>query len=156
MTDRSTARLETLGASDLTLANGDEDIRGRTVFDQAGEEIGHVDALMIDSDEARVRFIRVAAGGFLGIGEKTFLVPVDALTEITDDHVTVDQTRDRVISGPEYDPAMVRDQGQQYWTDAYAYYGYGPFWLPGYTAPAFPYYGTGGPGRPDDVRRSGI
>ena len=155
MTDNNKASLETLGESDLTLANSDEDIRGRKVYDQSGQEIGDVNALMIDHDEARVRFLQVAAGGFLGIGEKTFLVPVDAIMEITDDYVQVDRTRDHVIQGPEYDPAMARDQGQDYWNDTYDHYGFGPFWAPGYRAPAFPYYGTGGPGRPG-APRTGI
>ena len=156
MTDQMTTQLETVGDSDLTLANSGEDIRGRKVLDQTGEEIGDVGALMIDRDEARVRFIRVAAGGFLGIGEKTFLVPVDAITAITDDHITVDQTRDHVVSGPEYDPGVVRDQGESYWADTYAHYGYGPFWAPGYRAPAFPYYGAVGGTGLGDERRTGI
>lgn len=148
MTDQKmTANLESLSDSELTLASKEEDIRGRTVLDNAGQEIGDVDDLMIDDEGAKVRFLRVAAGGFLGIGEKKFLVPVDAITQIDDKHVHVDQTREHVVGGPEYDPAMTRDE--THYAETYAHYGYGPFWAPGYTYPAFPYYGAiTPPGRP--------
>ncbi len=131
-----------LGDTDLTVGDPAEDVRGRKVIDKAGEDIGKVDGLMLDEEEAKVRFMHVAAGGFLGIGEKTFLIPIDAITRIDEEHVHVDQTTDRVIKGPEYDPALVRDEG--YWEQSYGYYGFAPFWAPGYAYPAYPYYGIGG------------
>src|SRR5215208_8048774 len=96
MATRTQAPLVKLGDSDLTIANPSEDIRGFKVVDQQGEKIGHVDGLMIDSDERKVRFMEVAAGGFLGMGEKTFLVPVDAISRIEDDQVYVSRTREHL------------------------------------------------------------
>jgi sporulation protein YlmC with PRC-barrel domain len=127
-----------LGDTDLTVANPDEDIRGRKVVDRQGEELGHVDALLIDDRESKVRFLRIASGGFLGLGEHTFLLPVDAITRITADQVTVDQTRERVAGAPRYDPDLVYDR--DYYGDVYGYYGYGPYWAPGYVYPAYPFY----------------
>ncbi len=92
--------------------------------------------------------MHVAVGGFLGIGEKTFLIPIDAITKIDEDHVHVDQSREHIIEGPEYDPALVKDEG--FWEQSYGHYGMTPFWGTGYAYPAFPYYGAvapGGPGR---------
>lgn len=139
MTDKMRANIEKLSDSQLTLADPAEDIRGRTVLDNAKNEIGDVEELMIDDDEGKVRFLQVGAGGFLGLGEKKFLVPVDAITDIDAKQVHVDQSRDRITGGPEYDPSMVREE--DYWTGAYGYYGYTPFWTAGYGYPAFPYYG---------------
>ena len=65
MTD-ATATLVRLGDTELTLADGADDIRDRTVFDRNGDEIGRIDGLIIDEDERRVRFLQVASGGFLG------------------------------------------------------------------------------------------
>ncbi|MGI8485269.1 MAG: PRC-barrel domain-containing protein, partial [Thermomicrobiales bacterium] len=90
MSDINKESLVKLGDTDLTVANPAEDIRGRKVVDKNGDDIGDVDALMIDTDEAKVRFIQIGAGGFLGIGEKHFLIPVDAITSINDDTVHVD------------------------------------------------------------------
>lgn len=137
-TDVSTGKLVTLGDSDLTVADPREDVRGRTVVDRNGGEIGHVDALLIDDRESKVRFLRVASGGFLGIGESTFLLPVDAITRITADQVVVDQTQERVAGAPAYDPDLVYDQ--EYYGGLYGYYGYAPYWGPGYAYPAYPYY----------------
>jgi len=138
MTDLKTRRLIKLGDTDLTVASPDEDIRGRSVIDSAGKKIGEVSALMIDDTEAKVRFIQVATGGFLGIGDKHFLIPVDAITSIDKDTVHINQTGERVKGAPDYDPNLVTDD---YWTNLYGYWGYSPYWNAGYTYPNYPYYG---------------
>ncbi len=138
VTDVSTGKLVKLGDTDLTVSNPREDIRGRRVVDPNGEEIGHVDALLIDDQESKVRFLRVASGRFLGIAEQTFLLPVDAVTRVGDDQVVVDQTRERIAGAPTYDPDLTYDQ--EYYGGLYGYYGYGPYWSAGYTYPAYPYY----------------
>lgn len=134
--------LQKLGDTDLTVADPNEDVRGRTVLDAANEEIGHVDALMIDDQEYKVRFLQVAAGGFLGLGERKFLIPVDAITRIDADHVHVNQTRERVADAPGYDPNLATEPTYEptYYEDLYGYYGYAPYWGPGYVYPAYPYY----------------
>lgn len=151
MASTQRSNLVKLGDTDLTVGDPSEDIRGRKVIDKSGDEIGEVDALMLDEGEAKVRFMHVAAGGFLGIGEKTFLIPIDVITRIDEDHVHVDQTRDHIIGGPEYDPALVEDQG--FWERSYGHYGMTPFWGTGYAYPAYPYYAAGAatPGRLDPV-----
>jgi len=151
MASTQRSNLVKLGDNDLTVGDQSEDIRGRKVIDSSGDEIGEVDALMIDEDESRVRFMLVAAGGFLGIGEKTFLIPIDVITNIHDDHVHVDQTRDRIMGSPDYDPELVEDEG--IWEQSYGHYGMTPFWGMGYAYPAYPYYAAGAatPGRLDPV-----
>ena len=136
LTDVATGKLVKLGDTDLTVADQSQDIRGRKVVDRQGEEIGHVDALVLDDRESKVRFLRVASGGFLGIGESTFLLPVDAIAQIGDDQVVVDQTREHVAGAPAYDPDLTYEQ--DYYGGLYGYYGYGPYWGPGYVYPAYP------------------
>ncbi len=138
MTTRQPQLLRTLDDSEMTLADSAEDVRGRTVMDQAGQEIGEVDALLLDDAESKVRFLRVASGGVLGIGQQTFLIPVDAITRIDDDHVHVSQSRDRVVESPAYDPNLVYDQ--TYYGDVYNHYGYAPYWGLGHRYPAYPHY----------------
>jgi hypothetical protein len=62
------------------------------------------------------------------------MIPIEA---ITDDTVRIDQTRRHVEDAPRYDPQLERER---YWSDVYAYYGYAPYWGPGYVYPARPYY----------------
>ena len=133
----SHAKLIRLSDSDLLLADPNQDIRGRRVIDTNGEDIGDVDDLLVDEQERRVRFIRVATGGFLGIGATKFLIPIDAITRVADNRVQVDRTRDRVAAAPEYDPDLVDEDDLN---RLYGYYGFTPYWNPGYVYPAYPFY----------------
>lgn len=133
MTTDPTPLLLRISNQELTPLNPDEDIRGGKVFDKQGAEIGEIDDLLIDDKESKVRFLQVAAGGFLGLGETRFLVPVDAITRIEAKAVHVDQTRDHVISGPPYDPALIDSDPnhRDYLTGVYGHFGYEPFWVLG-------------------------
>ena len=128
MTNIGTATLSKLSGSKLTVADNAEDVRGRKVLDQAGEDVGTVVDLMIDDRESKVRFLLVGAGGFLGLGEKTVLIPVDAITKVTADAVYINHTREHIAGGPEYDPEMVSDIGRL--ASMYYHYGYRPDWAP--------------------------
>ncbi|MDQ3541744.1 MAG: PRC-barrel domain-containing protein [Chloroflexota bacterium] len=149
MSDVPSHTMVKLGDTDQTVADPAEDIRGREVVDRNGEDIGKVDALMIDEDEGKVRFLQVKGGGFLGIGDETVLIPVDAITRIDEETVHVDQIRDLVAGGPRYDPDLAEQP--TYWENASSYYGYGPYWGTGYAYPAYPFYGAGVIGLPMDV-----
>ena len=130
--------LHRLKDSDLELADPKADIRDRQVVDAAGEEIGKVEDLLIDDRDRKVRFLEVGSGGFLGIGETTFLLPVEAVTKVAEDSITVNQSRERVAMAPKYDPDLVE---RTYLSDLYGYYGYRtPFWDTAYVYPRYPYF----------------
>jgi len=128
-----TSTLVRLKDTDLTVESTD-DVRGMSVVDRDGEQIGTVDTLVIDEKEKRVRFLEVGSGGFLGIGEEKRLVPVDAVVRVDEDAVRVDTTRETIRSGPGYDPDVVEYE-PEYFGDVYGYYGFSPFWAPGYVYP---------------------
>lgn len=140
MTDDIPSALTRLVDTDLTLASEADDIRGRAVLDRDGEEVGDVHDLVIDPTERRVRLLEVASGGFLGIGEKKLLIPVDAVTTV-DESVHIETAREHVAGSPAYDPELVQEP--DYYQSVYDYYGYPPFWTPGYIYPGFPFYGAG-------------
>ena len=123
-----------------TVANADEDVRGRKVLDSAGKNIGTIDGLMIDEAEKKVRFLRVECGGFLGLGATHVMIPVDAISSVTDDAVTIDRGGEHLHGAPRYDPALVKEPDERYWSNVYGYYGMAPFWGPGYMYPEYPHY----------------
>ncbi|MFI7674190.1 PRC-barrel domain-containing protein [Actinophytocola sp. NPDC049390] len=131
-----TAPLVRLGDTELTLAERDEDVRGRDVLDPHDDKVGEVDDLIIDHVERRVRFLDVGAGGFLGLGKDKVLIPVDAVTSVADT-VHVDTEREHVAGSPAYDPDLVLDRTST--ASFYDYYGYVPYWHMGYMNPGFPY-----------------
>jgi sporulation protein YlmC with PRC-barrel domain len=129
--------LENLNSSTLILEDHRLDIRGRKIIDKHGLEIGHVSDLFIDVAERKVRMIEVRAGGFVGIGDRHFLFPVDAIVSVAKNEVHLDESRDRVIGSPAYDPALRRKWTPKFYEPYYDYYGLLPYWGNDYMYPTF-------------------
>jgi sporulation protein YlmC with PRC-barrel domain len=89
-----------LGDSDFVPANVEDNVRGKGVYDPEGQHVGSVEDLYIDRQEREVRFLEVGAGGFLGIGEKRFLVPVEAVVEVAEGWVAIEPGRTKKVDGP--------------------------------------------------------
>jgi sporulation protein YlmC with PRC-barrel domain len=111
-----------LSESDISVDEPWQDIRQLDVLDTHGEQIGSVEELYIDRHARAPRFLDVSAGGFLGIGKKHFLIPVEEVSrEISEERVTVNWDREKVLDSPEFDPEEVpKDDLRQ---AIYAYYG---------------------------------
>jgi sporulation protein YlmC with PRC-barrel domain len=101
-----------------------QDIRELDVYDINGEQIGSVEDLYVDREAQLPRFLDVAAGGFLGLGKKHFLIPVEEVSRDVgeEERVTVNQSRDKVVGSPDFDPDEVPRADIQ--RAIYAYYGY--------------------------------
>lgn len=111
-----------LSESDRTLEDPSQDLRGKDVYDRNGDQIGSVEHLYMDRQTKEVRYAGAGAGGFLGLGEKHFLIPLEAITEVNGDRVILDQDREKVTGSPDYDPAAAPTPGYQ--RGLYDYYGY--------------------------------
>src|SRR5918999_917875 len=69
-----------LSGSDFHLEEPRQDIRGFDVYDRNGDKVGTVGDFYIDREAHVTRFLDVKAGGFLGIGKRHFLLPVEEVT----------------------------------------------------------------------------
>lgn len=129
MTDANDGGYDLVKLSDsaLELRNPNQDLSGRKVFDNNGEEIGTVEDLLADVMERRVQFLDVGAGGLLGLGEKHFLIPIEAVLEVKENRVIIDQSREKVVDSPPFDPKVVPEPEAQ--REANDYYGYPPIGL---------------------------
>lgn len=121
----------------LTPMDPVQDIRDREVIDSNGENIGRVSDLFIDDADKRVRFVEVAAGGFMHLGETKFLIPVDAVENMDEKAVYINRNGEHIAATPKYNPQLI---DQPYVDQVYQHYGYTPFYAMGYTAPVFPMY----------------
>jgi sporulation protein YlmC with PRC-barrel domain len=130
--------LEKLTDTGLVLADPAQDIRNRKVVDRNGVEIGHVSNLFIDAGDRKVRMLEIRAGGFLGLGARHVLLPVDAITRISKRNVHVNETHERLAHSPAYDPTLLVETTQTEWEPFYGYYGLSPYWGAGYMYPDFP------------------
>ena len=116
-----------------------EDIRGRKALDLAGEELGKVDDLFIDEREQKGALSGGNVRRFPRVGRHKVLLPVDAITRLTDDSVYINQSRESVAGAPRYDPTLVEER---YVEDVYSHYGYPPYWGADYHYPPYPYYSS--------------
>ena len=120
------SNLTKLSEFDLPLEEPWQDMRGLDVYDMRDQQIGSVEDLYVDRQARLARYLVVSAGGFLGIGKKHFLVPVEEVArDMGEERVTVSQLRDKVLNSPEFDPdAGVPGADLQRAIDAY-YHGQG-------------------------------
>jgi sporulation protein YlmC with PRC-barrel domain len=133
MKDKAIRTLVRLRDTDQTVADPNEDIRGRKVVDSSGEKIGTVEDLLVDREASALRMLRVEHGGVLGFGATPSFIPVEAVSRVGDDEVCIDQSRDQVADAPRYAPELADEP--DYYIGLYDYYGYSPYWS-SMTAPA--------------------
>jgi sporulation protein YlmC with PRC-barrel domain len=131
MTQHANNVVVTLSDADFTVSDPNQDIRGRKVIDEHDDEIGHVGDLFIDQNDKTLRMLQVAAGGFLGLGERHFLIPIEAVSSVTQDEVRISQIRGHVVNSPAYDPNLQEVRSREFWEPYYRYYDYAPLiWWP--------------------------
>ena len=111
-----------LGEQTESPGGGQQDLRGRRVFDRAGEEIGNIRDLLLDSGNGHIKFLIVAADHTVDTTLREFAIPVDAIARLEADRLFLEHLRERVLSGPLYDPAQ--PPPPDYWDGLTAYYGH--------------------------------
>jgi sporulation protein YlmC with PRC-barrel domain len=109
-------------------------IVGNKVVNREGEQLGNIKDLMIDLDDAQIAYAVLSFGGFLGLGDKLFAIPLEALTFGTEDHTAIlDMDKEALKSAPGFDKDHWPDDAQYeagWLLDIYEYYGYSPYWMP--------------------------
>jgi len=115
------SNLTKLSETDLPLEESWQDMRGLDVYDIQDEQIGSVADLYVDREARLASYLVVSAGGFLGIGKKHFLIPVEQVSrDVSEDRVTITAPKEKVLNSPEFDPDVgVPDADLQRAIDAY-------------------------------------
>ncbi|HET9259969.1 MAG TPA: PRC-barrel domain-containing protein [Acidimicrobiia bacterium] len=105
-------------------------ITGDKARNHDGDDLGHLEELVIDLEGGRVNYAVLASGGFLGLGEKYFAIPWDLLTVDTDSHeVVIDVSKEMLENAPGFDKDNWPDIQDRSWVeDVYRYYGRDPYW----------------------------
>ena len=80
-----------------------QDARGLKVLDKNGDEVGTVEDLYIFEDAQAVHLLKVENEG------SHFLIPIDAVTNVHDEGVNVEQDKNVIIESPEHDSEDVPD-----------------------------------------------
>ena len=77
------------------------ELRQTNVFDSGGRFIGEVANLYVD-DDRELHFVDVVTSGFLGLGKKHHLVPVEAITDESPGQVTLGVDQQAVEGAPTF------------------------------------------------------
>jgi sporulation protein YlmC with PRC-barrel domain len=78
---------------------------GDNIFNPAGETLGKIKDIMIDITEARIAYVIIEFGGFLGINQKLFAVPMQAL-QVAKEHTNafiLNETKESLKNYPGFD-----------------------------------------------------
>lgn len=105
-------------------------LTGDRVVNRQGEDLGKIDDLMIDFDRGRVAYAVLSFGGVLGVGDKLFAIPWEALSLDTAEKrfvLGIDKTL--LERAPGFDKNHWPDMADPAWgAQLYGYYGYRPYW----------------------------
>ena len=101
-------------------------ITGDAVKNAAGEDLGNIKEIMIDTETGNVAYYVLSFGGFLGLGDKLFAIPPQATTLDTDDKCLVlNIEKEALKDAPGFDkdnwPEMA---DESFRNKIYGYYGY--------------------------------
>jgi sporulation protein YlmC with PRC-barrel domain len=105
-------------------------LAGDPVVNSRGESLGKIEDLMIDLDSGRVAYAVLGFGGFLGIGNKFFAVPWQALRVDQDSHnIVFDIDKERLEDAPGFEKDNWPDMSDLTWrNEIYQYYNVKPYW----------------------------
>lgn len=108
-------------------------LAGDHVRNSAGEDLGKIEEIMIDVPTGRVAYAVLSFGGFLGMGDKLFALPWNALQLNEDEHefiLNVDKAT--LENAPGFDKDNWPDMADENWaSQIYGHYGSKPYWEAG-------------------------
>lgn len=104
-------------------------LRGNRVRNSAGEDLGKIEEIMIDVPTGKVAYAVLSFGGFLGIGEKLFAVPWQALELDQREHeFMLNADRKLLENAPGFDRDNWPDMADRnFCAQIYGYYGFEPY-----------------------------
>ncbi|WP_410508688.1 PRC-barrel domain-containing protein [Methanosarcina hadiensis] len=107
-------------------------IKGDKVVNTAGEDLGKIEELMIDVDDGRIAYAVLSFGGFLGMGDKLFAIPWQALRLRLHEHAfLLDVPKETLENAEGFDKDNWPATDREWLSTTYTYYGYQPYWQTG-------------------------
>lgn len=105
-------------------------VQGSAVRNARNEELGHIEDLVIDKVSGRIVYAVLSFGGFLGIGDKHFALPWEAL-RYSKEHEAylLDIDPDTLRRAPGFDKSSPPDMSDQRWgREIHEHFGYRAPW----------------------------
>lgn len=99
-------------------------ILGSTVENTQGERLGSIEDIVIDPETNRIVYAVVSFGGFLGLGEKWFAIPLSAMGRSQEEHKFVfDVRKEQLENAPGFNKNKWPQTADREWVSSvYSYY----------------------------------
>lgn len=96
-----------------------------------GDDLGKIEEIMLDVGSGRIAYAVLSCGGFLGLGEKLFAVPWNALKlDPENKRFVLDVDKERLKEAPGFDKNNWPEMADERWAEeTHAYYGSRPYWM---------------------------
>lgn len=103
---------------------------GDEVVNAQGDDLGQIEELMIDTEHGQIAYAVLSFGGFLGLGDKLFAIPWQALSLDADNHQFIlNVPKERLEKAPGFDKNDWPQSADRQWLSGiFDYYGYEPYW----------------------------
>ncbi|HEY8160599.1 MAG TPA: PRC-barrel domain-containing protein [Methylobacter sp.] len=97
---------------------GADTLLGNDVYNEKEEDLGDIKEIMLDMTTGQVAYAVLSYGGFLGMGERLFAVPWDALRlDTANKRFVLNVDKERIESAPGFDKDHWPDMADQTWRD---------------------------------------
>jgi sporulation protein YlmC with PRC-barrel domain len=105
-------------------------LKGDSVVNAVGDDLGKIEAIMLDVTSGRIAYAVLSFGGFLGMGAKLFAIPWSALTlDAADKRFVLDVSKERLKNAPGFDKDHWPSMADHDWaTGVHTYYDVKPYW----------------------------
>ena len=114
----------------MTRALSTSSMNGTNVVNAQGEDLGHIEDIMIDLSTGRILYTVLSFGGLLGIGNKLFAVPFESFTiDQHNENFVLNMDKERLQNAPGFDkndwPSTANTDFQD---EVYRFYNVEPYW----------------------------
>ena len=119
---------DTGGAGPGPSLMGADTLIGDGVVNGAEEDLGDIKEIMLDMNSGQVAYAVLAFGGFLGLGEKLFAVPWQALhLDTANKRFVLNVDKERLKNAPGFDHDAWPDMSETSWAgQVHTFYGTDP------------------------------
>ena len=101
-------------------------LEGDKVKNAQGEDLGNVKDIMINTERGQVQYYVLSFGGILGMGDKLFAIPPQAIAVDTQEECLIlNVDKDKLENAPGFDKDNWPNMADEAFRDeVYAHYGY--------------------------------
>ncbi len=111
---------------------GADTLIGNDVYNHKEEDLGEIKEIMLDMRSGKIAYAVLSSGGFLGMGNKLFAVPWNALKlDTVNNRFVLNVEKDLLKDAPGFDKGAWPDMADTTWADrVHSYYGTKPYYDP--------------------------